>query len=101
MTLIGDGTMENPYTLQVEEPEGSGSVDNNQENSFKNPETRSMITIGVTIGLIVVLGTGAFIIYRKKNEKKIKKVGILKKGRGILKIALRKNKIFLFFFVSI
>ena len=73
MTLIGDGTMENPYTLQaveqVEEPEGSGSVDNNQENSFKNPETRSMITIGVTIGLIVVLGTGAFIIYRKKMKK--------------------------------
>ena len=73
MTLIGDGTMENPYTLQVaeqvEEPEESGSVDNNQENSFKNPETRSMITIGVTIGLIVVLGTGAFIIYRKKMKK--------------------------------
>ena len=73
MTLIGDGTMENPYTLQVaeqvEEPEGSGSVDNNQENSFKNPETRSMITIGVTIGLIVVLGTGAFVIYRKKMKK--------------------------------
>ena len=73
MTLIGDGTMENPYTLQVaeqvEEPEESGSVDNNQENSFKNPETRSMITIGVTIGLIVVLGTGAFVIYRKKMKK--------------------------------
>ena len=74
MTLIGDGTMENPYTLQaveqVEEPEGSGSVENNnQENSFKNPETRSMIAIGVTIGLIIVLGTGAFVIYRKKMKK--------------------------------
>ena len=85
MTLIGDGTMENPYTLQVaeqvEEPEGSGSVENNnQENSFKNPETRSMIAIGVTIGLIIVLGTGAFVIYRKKM-KKIKKVGILKIGK--------------------
>ena len=74
MTLIGDGTMENPYTLQaveqVEEPEESGSVENNnQENSFKNPETRSMIAIGVTIGLIIVLGTGAFVIYRKKMKK--------------------------------
>ena len=74
MTLIGDGTMENPYTLQVieqaVEPEESGSVENNnQENVFTNPETRSMITIGVTIGLIVVLGTGAFIIYRKKMKK--------------------------------
>ena len=75
MTLIGDGTLDNPYTLQVaeqvEEPEESGSVENNQENSFKNPETRSMITIGVTIGLIVVLGTGAFVIYRKKSKEKI------------------------------
>ena len=74
MTLIGDGTMENPYTLQaaeqVEEPEESGSVENNnQENSFKNPETRSMIAIGVTIGLIIVLGTGVFVIYRKKMKK--------------------------------
>ena len=38
-----------------------------------------MIAIGVTIGLIVVLGTGAFVIYRKKM-KKIKKVRILKIG---------------------
>ena len=76
MTLIGDGTLDNPYTLQVaeqvEEPEESGSVENNnQENSFKNPETRSMIAIGVTIGLIIVLGTGAFVIYRKKSKEKI------------------------------
>ena len=67
--LNGNGTMEKPYTLQAVEPEESGSVDNNQENSFTNPETRSMIAIGVTIGLIIVLGTGAFIIYRKKMKK--------------------------------
>ena len=67
--LNGNGTMENPYTLQAVEPEESGSVDNNQENSFTNPETRSMIAIGVTSGLIIVLGTGAFIIYRKKMKK--------------------------------
>ena len=28
-----------------------------------------MIAIGVTIGLIIVLGTGAFVIYRKKMKK--------------------------------
>ena len=52
-----------------------------------------MIAIGLTIGLAVVLGTIAYLIYRKKM-KKIKKV-------GIFKIALEKNKIFLFFFSSI
>lgn len=36
-----------------------------------------MIAIGLTIGLAVVLGTIAYLIYRKK----IKKVGIFKIGK--------------------
>ena len=39
-----------------------------------------MIEIGLTIGLAVVLGTIAYLIYRKKM-KKIKKVGIFKIGK--------------------
>mgnify|MGYP005779418501 FL=1 len=42
-----------------------------QEEGFSNPETRSMMTIGVTMSLILVLGTVAFLIYRKKAKEKI------------------------------
>ena len=60
-----------------------------------------MIAIGLTIGLAVVLGTIAYLIYRKKNEKSRNFQNWERKGRGKFKIALEENKIFLFFFSSI
>ena len=39
-----------------------------EENSFMNPETRTMLYVGIGIAIVVVLGTILVVFYRKKKK---------------------------------
>ena len=45
-------------------------IEEEEENIFTNPETRTMLYVGIGIAALVILGTVLVVLYRKKRNHK-------------------------------